>query len=1467
MGEGSFLLKRKQRRFLALSWFLCSLLLISMIFPPISYAKADPKASTSLLENYDLKSKTSKDKISPKLIDQFKQNKNVTFLIKFKQQADTKNVAAETAKKAKAQKQTSAKAELMKRSAVVSSLRATATETQHKVKQYLNEQKKKGLVKEIQSFYIVNAIAVTGTEEVMNKLAIFPEVDKILPNETRQLIGIEHKKLAEKSSKSSVNQKTNAKTTSIEWNIEQVGAPQVWKMGIDGSGTVVANIDTGVQWDHPALKTKYRGYNPAQPDQPNHLFNWFDAVNGQAAPYDDLEHGTHTMGTMVGSEPGGANQIGVAPGAKWIAVKAFSENGGTDIDLLQAGEWILAPKDAQGNPHPEQAPDVVNNSWGGGPGMDEWYRPMVQNWRAAEIFPEFSAGNTTLTNPGGPGSVATPANYPESFATGATDINNRLASFSLQGPSPYEEIKPEVSAPGVNIRSSVPGGTYQGGWNGTSMAGPHVAATVALLRQANASLTVEQIEEILLDTAIPLTDSNFPESPNNGYGHGLVNAFNAVSSILNGLGQVHGQVVREGEDNEPPVYQHTPQSETYLGFELPLTISVQDNVSIRKAELQYRSDENTEWQTVEAKRTAGDYRNGTFQAIIPSDAIKEPKITYHWRITDYGQNSVTSDHYEIPVKSGATIGYRQDFETAPVGWYSYGFQNSWEWGVPTSGPSSAASGEKVYATNLDGNYNNGADMTLVMPPFELPQGNAYLHFKHWYELEQNYDYGHVLVSTDRENWVQLARYNHVSGGWINGEVDLSQYAGQRIYIAFHVRADNSIEKQGWYLDDVTLSAIPFNPAAKAQPDLLKQKVLGAKANQPAKNKQPVHPEKMKPSKLQNILAPTAITVKNQSAQPASLPLGARVSVLETGQSVSTNPADGSYSITHPVGEYTLRAETYGYRSVDQSVNIPADGTTEANFTLHPIPKGTVSGTVTNKQTGQPVAGATLLLMEDAAIQPIQTDENGHFSITAYEGTYTLHVTAPHYYSQDVNITIPGNGNIEQNVLLKPFIGHPGEIGYDDGTPEDARAYTEAGNGWAVKMSLPQGQKHAVVTAALFRFWDTSWPDPGGTNFRVAVYDASGPDGAPGKKLAGPFEATALRNGEWTVVDLAEKGIFVNGDFYMVYLQTTPYPHSPGLGADLSGEYAGRSWRLAGGAWSPTPRDYGNFMIRARVNYEVTPPVITSPRDESHINQSTITVEGKAAPTTQVHIFNKGNEVAAVPARDDGTFSAEITLQNGENILTATASKENGTTEPSEPVKVILDQTKPVLTIESPTDGFKTNREAITITGKATDEHLAGVKVNGQPATVGEDGTYTLRLLLNNGENKFTVKAADLAGNETSNQVSVYAKIEAPPIENLKPDQDVRLKTGQTVKIELDSEPGLKGSFVIHMPLTDLPKISPANATELPLMEQGEGHYVGYWTATKGKINGARIEVILKDDYGNVSRKIAAGKLYVNVRPK
>lgn len=1428
-----------------------------MTFSLIAPGIANAEITSNLLQSVNNSNVMAKEKVSDRLLANFEEDEKVTFLIKFKEKADIEKTVALAKISAEKANLTSQKSLHARRSAIVSELKATSLQEQQNVKHYLEQESAKGNVEEIISYYIVNGMAVTATKEVAEKVASFAEVEKVLPNETRQLY----------TTKTEDAVAPESEIANVEWNIERVKAPEVWAMGIDGSGTVVASIDTGVQWDHPALKEKYRGYN-ASTGQTDHDFNWFDATAGQATPYDDLGHGTHVTGTMVGSETNGANQVGVAPGAKFISVKAFAANGGTDVDLLEAAQWILAPTDSEGNARVDMAPDVVNNSWGGGPGLDEWYRDVVISWRAAEIFPEFSAGNTTLTNPGGPGSVASPANYPESFATGATDINNAVASFSLRGPSPYAEIKPDISAPGVNIRSSVPGGGYEGGWNGTSMSGPAISAVAAMLRQVNANLSVDEMEQILLDTAIPLTDAQYPETPNHGYGYGLVDAYQAVSSIMNGIGKIGGQVTKHGEDDEAPVFEHSSPRETYEGMDLDLTILVTDNVSVASVELSHL-DENSEWQTVVASRQSGDYKSGEYAVTVPGASITGDSITYKWIINDFGNNEVNSEEYIVEVKPGITVGYFEDFETAAIGWTSFGEMNSWEWGVPTSGPGNAASGEKVYATNLDGTYDNRMNATLVLPPVELPEGNSYLQFKHWYNFEESssgraWDYGHVFVSTDQQEWTQLQMFQGDSDVWLDAEVNLSEYSGQRVYLAFHAFSDGSVLRDGWYIDDVALTDISQTgnfSKDNNNGDKSNEIGLGLIKDKDEKSvKDVIDPTKIRP------LMPEKedLAMSDSPINPTLLPIGAQVSVIESGRSVYTNPADGTYSITHVPGTFTVTADAYGYHTTQQTVEIVADETANVDFTLEEVAQNVVSGTITDESTGEGIEGATVLLVEDANITPVETDSSGNYSITAYEGDYTLKVIARGYHSNETLITI-GADALELNLALEPFYTYPGgEIGYDDGTAENARAFNGAGNAWAVKMSLPEGKENGIVTDGVFRFWDTEWPVPGGTEFSVEVWDATGSEGSPGKNLTGAINATALRNGEWTVVDLSEQNIVVSGDFYMVYRQTFAYPDAPGLATDENGINAERSYQSVSGAWSASPAEEGNYMIRARVSYEVSEPIITSPSADFATNVSALTIEGTASPTTTIQLKNNGEDAGSVLVGDDGKFTIPTELTEGTNVFTAISILDGRVTGESAPVSVILDTVNPILTIDNPIDGDKTNRETVTVEGTVEDANLDWVKVNGQNAEV-VDGRYSKRILLDTGANEITVVATDKAKNSISKTVTVTAKYDAPVIDNLLPNEDINLKKGNSVKIEFDSEPGLTSTFVIHMPLTDLGG-QVQNATELPMTEQLDGHYVGYWTVPKGIVaNGAVIEVKAIDSFKNETRQTAAGKLYINVK--
>lgn len=364
-------------------------------------------------------------------------------------------------------------------------------------------------------FWIVNAIQVEGDGTLLKQIASLPEVKEIT---AERVLTLPKPQLAA----------VIPSTGGIEWNVRRINAPLVWSNYLaTGEGIVVCNLDTGVQFDHPALVNQYRG-NTTNGFQ--HDYNWFEPPGPSALPYphDDGGHGTHTMGTMVGST-GPTDNIGVAPGAKWIAAKACAGQNCDFASLMACAEWILAPTDLNGNnPMPGLRPNVVNNSWGV-QFSDPWFRGIVQQWVAAGIFPVFSAGNDGQF---GCFTVMSPADYPESYAVGGFDYDNNLSWFSSMGPAISGITKPNIAAPGSDIRSSFPGNAYALS-SGTSMAAPHVAGAVALLWSAAPTLkgNIELTRQILDRSAIDAPGqscSGFPT--NNGmYGEGFLDVSLAVS--------------------------------------------------------------------------------------------------------------------------------------------------------------------------------------------------------------------------------------------------------------------------------------------------------------------------------------------------------------------------------------------------------------------------------------------------------------------------------------------------------------------------------------------------------------------------------------------------------------------------------------------------------------------------------------------------------------------------------------------------------------------------------------------------------------------------------------------------------------------------------------------------------------------------------------------------------------------------
>ncbi len=426
------------------------------------------------------------------------------------------------------------------------------------------------------SFYIVNMLQVQGDKALIQTLAARPDVARIETNPSVR--GVEEQPSAISSQPSAISLQPSAVSSQpsvvsdrgsvvygpwsgaapagVEWGVSRIGAPQVWARGYTGQGVVVAGQDTGYAWNHPALLRHYRGWDGATA---NHNYHWHDAIHqnnpntpagnpcgfDSPIPCDDNGHGTHTMGTMVGDD-GAGNQIGVAPGARWIGCRNMEQGWGTPATYAECFEFFLAPYPITGTAalgNPALAPDVINNSWGCPPeeGCDATHiallQQVVEAVRAAGILVVASAGNhgsacSTVNDP--------PGMYDATYTIGATDSGDAIAGFSSRGPVTVDgsgRRKPDLSAPGVNVRSSLPGGGY-GPLSGTSMAGPHVAGAVALLWSAVPSLTgaLTATEELLNTTAVPYSSTQCGDAPgavpNNVYGWGRLDVYSATAQAL-----------------------------------------------------------------------------------------------------------------------------------------------------------------------------------------------------------------------------------------------------------------------------------------------------------------------------------------------------------------------------------------------------------------------------------------------------------------------------------------------------------------------------------------------------------------------------------------------------------------------------------------------------------------------------------------------------------------------------------------------------------------------------------------------------------------------------------------------------------------------------------------------------------------------------------------------------------------------
>jgi serine protease AprX len=318
-----------------------------------------------------------------------------------------------------------------------------------------------------------------------------------------------------------------------------IGADKAWALGYTGKGVKVAVIDTGVDATHPDLNG-------------DKVIGWVDYVNGKTTPYDDHGHGTHVSSTIAGTgNASGGKYRGVAPNASLLEAKVLSGSGcGSDANIIKGIDWAV-----------QNGAQVISMSIGS-TSHDQAIDDAVSGAVRKGVTVVVAAGNS------GPDArtINSPGDCPAAITVGASDMNDTIASFSSRGPSYDGSIKPDVTDMGVRLTAAKAAGTspnkgteYYVAMSGTSMATPMTSGTVALLLQANSSLTPGQVKATLEKTAKPLGG----KVPNNVYGYGRVDAKAALDSILAGKGPSPVPSPSPGPSPKPTPIPSYPKPEGY----------------------------------------------------------------------------------------------------------------------------------------------------------------------------------------------------------------------------------------------------------------------------------------------------------------------------------------------------------------------------------------------------------------------------------------------------------------------------------------------------------------------------------------------------------------------------------------------------------------------------------------------------------------------------------------------------------------------------------------------------------------------------------------------------------------------------------------------------------------------------------------------------------------------------------------
>ncbi|MFN8847542.1 MAG: S8 family peptidase [Bdellovibrionales bacterium] len=361
------------------------------------------------------------------------------------------------------------------------------------------------------SLWILNSTILEADSQVAREVQNLPYVRKVFLLDRRaELI------------QPAPGQQLAQDTSDFTYGLIKIGVPDVRNQfpQISGANVRVGILDTGIDANHPDLKGKVVMYR-----------NFMDG--GGQNPMDDHGHGTHVAGTIAGGNASGRS-IGVAPQSKLYIGRIIGRSGAaTEANILLSLQWMADP---DGNPETQDAVHVVSNSWGFGGAFnsrdpqDDPHCAVLNRLRVMNVLPVFAAGNE------GPSaaSLRVPGACPDSFTVGATDAKDSIARFSSRGPAKWKTVelpKPDITAPGVNTISAKPGGGYQP-MSGTSMATPHVAGVVALIKQARPQLNQAQIQEVIQRTSVDKGAPGYDQI----FGHGRADVLGAIKALSNSQG-------------------------------------------------------------------------------------------------------------------------------------------------------------------------------------------------------------------------------------------------------------------------------------------------------------------------------------------------------------------------------------------------------------------------------------------------------------------------------------------------------------------------------------------------------------------------------------------------------------------------------------------------------------------------------------------------------------------------------------------------------------------------------------------------------------------------------------------------------------------------------------------------------------------------------------------------------------------